>query len=135
MGSRRYPPTDPREWLNRAQSNLAAASDAAPGVYLEDLCFNAQQAAEKAVKAVFIHRGLRFPYVHDLQRLLQLLNRGGVKIPKYVWKAEDLSAFAFEARYPGPSPPVKLRQYRRALRIAESVLRWAERQVRAPRGQ
>jgi len=29
-----------------------------PDVYLEDLCFDAQQAAEKAIKSVFIHRGL-----------------------------------------------------------------------------
>ena len=86
------------------QSNLAGAGQADPGVYLEDLCFDAQQAAEKAIKAVFIHRGLHFPYVHDLRRLLELLNRGGVKIPKYVWKAEDLNPFAFEARYPGQCP-------------------------------
>jgi HEPN domain-containing protein len=31
-------------------------------VYLEDLCFDAQQAAEKAIKAVFIAPGERFPY-------------------------------------------------------------------------
>jgi HEPN domain-containing protein len=46
---RRFPPDDPREWLNRAQSNLAQAMGGAsiPSVYLEDLCFNAQQAAER----------------------------------------------------------------------------------------
>jgi HEPN domain-containing protein len=32
-------------------------------VYLEDLCFLAQQAAEKAIKAVLIKRGVAFPYV------------------------------------------------------------------------
>jgi len=30
-------------------------------VYLEDLCFNAQQAAEKAIKALLIAYGIRFP--------------------------------------------------------------------------
>jgi HEPN domain-containing protein len=129
MGRKRYPPTDPREWLNRAKSNLVGTGQADPGVYLEDLCFHAQQAAEKAIKAVFIHRGLRFPYVHNLKRLLELLNRDGVKIPKYVWNAEDLTPFAFEARYPGQFPPVTRRQYRRAGRLAEGVVRWAERQV------
>ena len=29
-------------------------------------CFDAQQAAEKAIKAVFIHRGESFPYIHNL---------------------------------------------------------------------
>ncbi|MBI3952058.1 MAG: HEPN domain-containing protein [Acidobacteria bacterium] len=44
-----------------------------PDVYLEDLCFNAQQAVEKAIKALLLHRGLRFPYVHDLTQILRAL--------------------------------------------------------------
>ena len=51
MSEGRLAPDDPREWLNRAQSNLTQARARIPGVYLEDLCFAAQQAAEKAAKA------------------------------------------------------------------------------------
>ena len=68
----RFPPDDPREWLNRARSNLAKAKTRIVDVYWEDLCFDAQQAAEKAIKAVLIHHGVEFPYVHDLNRLLAL---------------------------------------------------------------
>lgn len=132
MGRRRYPPTDPREWLNRARNNLARAGQVTPDVYLEDLCFDAQQAAEKAIEAVFIHRGLQFPYVHDLRRLLRLLDQGGIKVPKYVWRAENLTRFAFEARYPDQYAPVTRRPYRSAVRIAESVVRWADRQIAKP---
>ena len=64
----RFPPDDPREWLNRAGSNLALAKNRIPGAYLEDLCFEAQQAAEKSVKAVLVLRQIVFPYVHDLAR-------------------------------------------------------------------
>ena len=46
----RFPHDDPREWMNRAHSNLARAKLWTDGVYLEDLCFDAQQAAEKAIK-------------------------------------------------------------------------------------
>ena len=57
MPSKRFPPDDPREWLNRARSNLAKARSThrTPEIYLEDLCFDAQQAAEKAIKAILIH--------------------------------------------------------------------------------
>ena len=51
MGRKRRSPDDPREWLNRARSNLALARKMAPAIYLEDLCFDAQQAAEKGIKA------------------------------------------------------------------------------------
>ncbi len=84
----RFPPDDPREWMNRARSNLALAKNRIPEAYLEDLCFEAQQAAEKAIKAVLIRRGIEFPYVHDLNRLLALLEEAGEKIPETIRKAE-----------------------------------------------
>lgn len=54
----RLPSDNPREWLNRAQSNLGLAKSLVPHIYLEDYCFNAQQAAEKAIKAVMVLRGI-----------------------------------------------------------------------------
>ena len=130
MTRKRFPPDDPREWLNRARSNLAHARAIVTDVFLEDLCFDAQQATEKAVKAVFIHRGERFPYIHKLDELLDLLEKNGVKIPKYVRACEELSPFAAVTRYPGAVVPVTMRDYRRAVRIAAAVLRWAERQIK-----
>jgi len=132
MARERYPPSDPREWLNRARSNLALATSGTEGALLEDLCFEAQQAAEKAVKAVFVHRGARFPFIHDLDELLERLERTGLKIPKYVRQADELSPFAVATCYPGLFSPVTKRQHRRAVRIAEAVLRWADRQIGKP---
>ncbi len=65
-----YPPDDPREWLNRAHSNLVLAQTPGEDIYLEDLCFNLQQAAEKAIKGLLIKHGVAFPYVHDIGELL-----------------------------------------------------------------
>ena len=45
----------PYDWLNRARSNLIRAKQPKPDkVYWEDLCFDAQQAAEKAIKALLM---------------------------------------------------------------------------------
>jgi len=129
MRRKRYPPDDPREWLNRARSNLAHARAVLPEVFLEDLCFDAQQCAEKAVKAVFICRGEHFPYTHELKKLLGRLNKNGVKIPRYIEAAEGLTRYAVVTRYPDRVGPVSRRTYRRAVRIATAVLRWAERQI------
>jgi HEPN domain-containing protein len=78
MARKRRPADDPVEWLNRARSNLirAKADIRVPHVYLEDLCFDAQQAAEKAIKAVLMKRGVRFPFIHDLGDLLDLVSEG-----------------------------------------------------------
>ena len=63
----------PRERLNRARGNLARAKVPVPGGYLEDLCFDARQACEKAIEAVLITRRIDLPYTHDLSYLLTTL--------------------------------------------------------------
>ncbi|MEE9295437.1 MAG: HEPN domain-containing protein [Phycisphaerae bacterium] len=123
---RRFPPDDPREWVKRARSDLALARRAIKGVYLEDLCFHAQQAAEKAIKAVLISQEVEFPYVHDLRRLLELVEKAGVLIPDDVQKAESLTRFAVVTRYPGVGRAPSVRDHKTALRLAQTVVRWAE---------
>lgn len=125
----RFPPDDPREWMNRARSNLALAKNRIPEAYLEDLCFEAQQAAEKAIKAVLITRGIEFPYVQDLNRLLALLEEAGEKIPETIRKAESLTTYAITTRYPSAGNPISLQEYREALEIAEAVFQWAEERL------
>ena len=126
MPPERFPPDDPREWMNRARSNLAMAKSRTPEVYLEDLCFDAQQAAEKAIKALMIARNIEFPYVHDLVRLLGLLAGGGCTVPEGVWRAKELTRYAIVTRYPGAGDPVSEQEYTDAVEVAEGVVRWAE---------
>lgn len=97
-----------------------------PGVYLEDLCFDAQQAAEKAIKAVMISRNIEFPYVHDLDRLLSLLEDKGEVIPEAIRRATDLTDYATITRYPSDIAPISESEYQEAVAIAEAVLHWAE---------
>ena len=122
----RYPPDDPREWLNRAKSNLRRAREHIPGVYPEDMCYDAQLAAEKAVKALMIRRELDFPFVHDLDRLMALLEHNGEIIPDDVRQAGQLTKYAIVGRYPHEHRPVSEDEYREALALAEVVVRWVE---------
>ena len=125
----RYPPDDPREWLNRARSNLALARAPGDGIYLEDLCFNLQQAAEKAIKALLIKHGVAFPYVHDIGELLILFEDIGQFVPEIIRQSVRLTRFAVFTRYPGLAPPMGHEEYREALELAEAVVRWVDEQV------
>ncbi|MGC9521240.1 MAG: HEPN domain-containing protein [Anaerolineae bacterium] len=129
----RYPPDDPREWLNRAKSNLAQAGFGVriPGVYFEDLCFLAQQAAEKALKAVLILQGIHFPRMHDLSQLVGLLEQTALDIPRRVREAARLTRYAVAARYPGVLETVQPGQYEDAVRIAAVVVAWCEEIIAA----
>lgn len=114
-------PTDPREWLRRARSNLALARIGRQAdILFDDLSFEAQQAAEKAVKAVLVWRSLRFPKTQVISDLLTLAAAGGVSIPEDVRKAEALTPYAVGGRYPGWGEDVS---------AAELDMRWLWRSV------
>jgi len=61
--------------------------------------FAAQQAAEKAIKAVLVAQQLSFPFVHDLRRLLDLLD--DAEVVGATRDADGLSEWAVQPRYPG----------------------------------
>jgi HEPN domain-containing protein len=127
---KRCSPEEPREWLNRAQSDLLLAKTKKEGIYLEDLCFHAQQAVEKAVKALMIKNGVEFPYIHDIAGLFTLLERAGYDLPKMAREGEKLTRFAVFTRYPGIAQPISSKEYDEAIRIAEDVVRWVKKQLK-----
>jgi len=117
------------EWLRHAESNLALAREPKPeGVLWEHLCFNAQQAAEKAVKAVLVFHRIEFPKTHEIGNLLALFRDAGHPVPEALWRAATLSPYAITSRYPG-APPVEPEEYQHAVRLAAAVVRWAEEVV------
>lgn len=122
----RWSPDNPLEWLNRARSSMNLANAQNDEVYLEDLCYQAQQAAEKAIKAIFISLKVSFPYSHDIHHLLTLLEDEGIDIPASIKEAERLSIYAVQTRYPGFPIIVEEKHYSEALDLAEIVIEWAE---------
>jgi HEPN domain-containing protein len=134
MASRLRDANDPGEWLRHARSNLARCrSDRRlPDVLFEDLCFDAQQAAEKAVKAVLVSKGRRFPKTHDLAELLDLVATTGTEVPPDVLEAKRLTPYAVAGRYPGVSEDASEEDYREALETAEEPVAWAQRLVAGP---
>ncbi|MFW6163351.1 MAG: HEPN domain-containing protein [Planctomycetota bacterium] len=127
----RYPPDDPREWLNRARSNLAAArlTKDSEDVYPEDVCFEAQQTVEKAIKAVLLWKQLDVPKVHDIAHLLTLMAGCGIDIPARIAPAAGLTDYAVVARYPDHGPGLSNEDSEAAIDCAEAVLRWAEQMI------
>lgn len=121
-------PDDPRAWLALAREDLALANADIPGVSFRPLCYHAQQAAEKAVKAVLLARSISFPYVHDIGRLLDLLRSAGETIPPEVADADLLTDYATTTRYPGFGELERV-DYERALVTAAVVVSWAEKMI------
>lgn len=118
-------PGTPEDWLRHALSDLEIAGDrSGEHVLLESLCFHAQQAAEKSLKAVLIARGIQFPRTHNLKMLTDQAALV-TDVPEAVAEAVILSDYAVTVRYPGPYEEVTEDDHREALRLAEAVYDWA----------
>jgi len=125
-----YAPGSPADWLRHAYSDLALAGvTPLPQVLLEQLCFHAQQAAEKALKAILVACNVAVPRTHNLRTLFDLLPVD-VLVPSDVQMAAGLSDYAVASRYPGVSESVEVEEYREAVDLAEAVVYWAEWVIR-----
>ena len=119
------------EWLQRAKSNMARAKSGrvSPDILYEDLCYDAQQAVEKAFKSACILHEIVFPKTHDIAYLIELLEKKKVIIPEDMQNAKLLTGYAVESRYPGDYEPADEEDYIKAMEIAEKVLKWVKEKI------
>lgn len=121
----------PQDWLRYARSDLALARTRKSRVVLyQHLCFHAQQAAEKSLKAVLCAKGKPFPRTHDLAFLLDALP-DAISIPPALVELPTLTKYAVQHRYPGECGPVTQRQRARAVQLAAEAVAWASRLAEA----
>jgi HEPN domain-containing protein len=114
-----------REWVKKAEADLATGRRElrvrrAPN--FDAVCFHAQQAAEKYIKAELQHVGATYPKTHDL---VALLDRLGASHPLQLWRSQlrVLSAYAVAYRYPGAA--ASRENAKGALQVARQVRKTA----------
>ena len=116
------PLEEARRWLRFAHEDLRTAeallqqSDSIP----RHVCWLAQQAAEKALKAVLVFLQIDFPKTHDLDALRNLIPDGWQLKPDHPDLA-SLTEWAVEARYPGDWPEAVEGDARLAVEKARTV--------------
>ncbi len=90
----------PEGLLFKARNDLALARlglDA--DVALDGVCFHAQQAAEKSLKAVLTLHSVPYPLTHDLQALIDLGADVRAEVLAFEDAAEYLMEYAVAVRY------------------------------------
>lgn len=119
-------PGSAADWLRYARSDLALSkAPRSKDILLENLCFHAQQAAEKSVKAVLIHFGIAHDRTHNLRTLISQVQAVRA-VPDDVIESVGLSDYAVAMRYPGEREPIEEDEYLTSVAIAERVVCWAE---------
>ena len=119
-------------WIKRAYNSLALAKvEKTDAICYEDLCYNAQQAVEKGLKALLIYHGENISKshkTHDLFVLLKYLERY-VEVPDDMIDAAVLTEFATITRYPGDYEEINEQSYQDAIKAAEYSLGWISKQL------
>jgi HEPN domain-containing protein len=111
-------------WLDNATSDLALACvKKTRKIRYEHLCFHAQQAAEKAIKALLLSLNIEVPRTHDLAYIIDLLPASLV-IPPHLLLLPVLTKYAVQFRYPGQEITVMKKEYIKAVELSQSTLDW-----------
>ena len=102
-----------------------------PAVADETVGFHAQQAAEKALKAVLLARDGRMYRTHDLERLYRAAGQHASVLPCSVEDMAGLTPFAVEYRYGDLADDIEEPLDRsRIRRLVADLLAWAESDLR-----
>ncbi len=117
------------DWLRQAERDLEHARRSAELGDYEWSCFAAQQAAEKAVKAVYQRLGIEV-WGHSISRMLESLPDEYKPGEDLIDKAKELDRHYMPTRYPNLHPEGAPMDYytkadaERAIRYAEEVVRF-----------
>ncbi len=126
--NRRRLPANPEEWLIHAQSDLifAQLGKENSGVLPQQICFHAQQAAEKGIKAVLLSMNVDFPLTHDIEELIDICDEADITLPSDLSDVGLLTPYAVETRYPGYLGAISEDDVTEAIKLADNVIVWAE---------
>lgn len=124
---------DVQRWLDFAENDLAVAKHLLETFHpkpLEIICYHCQQAAEKAIKAVYIAVGMPggIPKKHDLSFLLEQMKHR-VTIPDVMLDhADDLNSYSVIVRYPNEIQ-IDERKVLLSVRYADEIMNWAKEAI------
>lgn len=115
------------EWLRKADNDLKASELLHQEGLYDEAAFHAQQAAEKALKALLTAYKIKPPKTHSIERLLSMLEEKVDVSWAYEENIPALSYYAVEIRY--PAPPIPMEEAAEALKLAKKVVKWVKEKL------
>lgn len=118
-------------WLRQATNDVAFARAALNDSFFSQVCFLAQQAAEKAIKSMYLLRGKAFPFSHSLTELCQGLRING----RLLQAAAVLDQYYVTGRYPsgaGSLAPFEMFRDFQAIEAIELAVRFLNAAKKRP---
>ena len=122
------------KWLRKADRDLKVAKREleSENPVTEAVCFHAQQAVEKYLKAFLVHHNRPFRKTHDIAELLHLCSKVDKSFEELMYeKIVKLTVYSVDIRYPGTFDyEPTLEEAREAVEIAEKVREFVLKKLR-----
>jgi len=114
-----------RKWFEQAENDLNAARNSVTTKNFDWACFQAQQAAEKGLKALLLQRHAKIIRTHDLVFLSTEVN-----LPENFKDAcKELTLIYVHVRYPTATEVRDLKnKSSKYIIVVEELLKWIEKQ-------
>jgi HEPN domain-containing protein len=117
-------------WIDRAKSSYELSkATISNNIYFEDLCYQTQQATEKALKGLLIYYGVEPEFAHNIGILLNELEKY-TEITDNIKESMELTNYAVQTRYPGSYDDITKKEYEKAVKIAKECLDWVENKIK-----
>ena len=109
--------------LKKAANDLVAASATlSTGQALDTVCFHAQQAVEKSLKAILALHEIEYPWWHDLGELFELVRPLASELIPFEDQMFRMTPYAVAVRYDEEFEP-SLDEAGEALEVAKEIHR------------
>jgi len=119
-------------WLEKADHDLITAKQTLllPEGPTDTACFHAQQAVEKALKALLTSHNVPFPKIHELVRLLDIAVTYLPDLSEFRPNLAEMTDYAIEVRYPDDWFEPTRDEALQALALAELIVERVKGRVR-----
>lgn len=104
------------------RSLVAARATLSTRQALDTVCFHAQQAVERSLKAILALHEVEYPWRHDLGELLELVRPLASELIPFEHRILPMTPYAVEVRYDEEFEPI-LDEASEALEVAKEVCR------------
>lgn len=110
-------------WVAKAESDLLNIENNITGARIpwDTLCFHAQQAAEKYLKALLVKHRVTFPRTHDLGALLTLALSIAPQLKSLKEDCDRLTPYGIAVRYPDNLTNIEEAEGREAVEAARRI--------------
>lgn len=130
-----YRVKEARAWLEKAEDDLRYASGNLKASFYDLVCYLTQQAAEKALKAYLVLKGVppKKYKIHLLPKLLEMCEKFNPEFKSLLGESKILDRYYIPTRY--PSFPAQIGKFtqdkaQKAIRLASKVINFTKKNIK-----